>query len=86
MGSISCGNCGDDLLELTEVAALRKAFRMMNLDPEKITTFISENGNDELKALLFECISLDEEQLAARAGEKFGFAQLMDCWKELEFR
>lgn len=72
--------------EKDELAALRKAFRMMGLDPSKVASFVSEEADSVCKAILFRCVGVTEEALRTAAGEGSNIAGWKAAWDGLRVR
>lgn len=70
--------------EQTELAALRAALRMMGLDPTKVAAFVAEPTDFACKAILFDCVGLDEAKLVARVGDAASFEGWRAYWDQLQ--
>lgn len=72
--------------EKAELAALRQAFRMMDIDPSKVASFLNEEADYTCKAILFRCVGVNEEALRAAVGEGSNIAGWKAVWDRLRFR
>lgn len=54
--------------DLEKYEALRKAFRMMGMDPDKIAENIMTPGNDGGKHIMYDCVGIDEKTLITHVG------------------
>ena len=67
----------------SEIAALRQAFQLMGLDPAKVAAFIAADGDPVCKAILFDCVGLDEAKLAQAAGSHANVTGWLSIWRQL---
>lgn len=69
-----------------ELTALRGVLRMMGLDPMKVAAFGATPTDFACKAILFECVGLDESKLVARVGENANLDGWRSYWNQLQIR
>lgn len=56
----------------------------MNLDPTKVASFFADNCDHTCKAILFNCVGLDESKLVTRVGEKSNLSVWRTYWNQLQ--
>ncbi|MGJ7523342.1 hypothetical protein ACSFA0_22865 [Variovorax sp. LT1P1] len=66
-----------------ELAGLRRAVRMMGVDPARLASFGSADGDAVSKAILLQNVGLDEMRLRAAVGDDSNIDGRKTAWERL---